>query len=44
MEAEGATFAEVEDRQAFIDATAGVYDQYEGDYGDLIGALREATQ
>ena len=44
MEAEGATFAEVEDRQAFIDATAGVYDQYEGDYSDLIGALREATQ
>ncbi|GGG83378.1 C4-dicarboxylate ABC transporter [Salipiger pallidus] len=44
MENEGATFAEVEDRQAFIDATAGVIEEYEGQYGEFIGALREATQ
>lgn len=44
MEAEGATFAEVEDRQAFIDATASVYEQYEDQFGELISALREATQ
>ncbi|SLN62891.1 2,3-diketo-L-gulonate-binding periplasmic protein YiaO precursor [Aquimixticola soesokkakensis] len=44
MAAEGAIFAEVEDRQAFIDATAPVYEKYEGQFGDLIATLREATQ
>ena len=44
MEAEGAIFAEVEDRQAFIDATASVYETYEAQFGDLIAALREAAQ
>ena len=44
MEAEGAIFAEVEDRQAFIDATASVYATYEAQFGDLIAALRAAAQ
>lgn len=44
MEAEGAIFAEVADRQAFIDATAPVYAEYEGKFGDITAALREATK
>lgn len=43
MEAEGVTFAEIEDRQAFIDATAPVYEGFEAQYPDLVAALREAA-
>lgn len=43
MEAEGATFAEVENRQAFIDATAPTYDEYSKKFPELVKALREAS-
>lgn len=42
MEAEGVTFGEA-DRQAFIDATASVYDKYSADYADLVEALKQAA-
>lgn len=42
MEGEGVTFAEI-DRQAFIDATAPVYDQYASQFPDLVEALRQAA-
>jgi TRAP-type transport system periplasmic protein len=44
MEEEGAEFAQVEDRQAFIDATQPVYDRYAEQFPDIVAALREATQ
>ena len=44
MEAEGAKFADVADRQAFIDATAGVYDEYTKKFGDIVGKLRAAAK
>ena len=44
MEEEGAQFAEIEDRQAFIDATQPVYDRYAEQFPDIVSALREATQ
>lgn len=43
MEAEGVTFGEIEDRQAFIDATAPVYEAFEAQYPELVAALREAA-
>jgi tripartite ATP-independent transporter DctP family solute receptor len=44
MEEEGATFTEVEDRQAFIDATASVYEDYAARMPEFVDALREAAQ
>jgi TRAP-type transport system periplasmic protein len=44
MEGEGVTFAEVEDRQAFVDATASVYDAYAQQMPDVVAALREASR
>ena len=44
MEAEGAIFMDVEDRQAFIDATASVHDDVEEELGDFVTELREAAQ
>jgi tripartite ATP-independent transporter DctP family solute receptor len=43
MEAEGAIFAEVEDRAAFIEATAPVYDAYAEQFPELVAALQAAT-
>ncbi|RFC64400.1 TRAP transporter substrate-binding protein [Fulvimarina endophytica] len=42
MEKEGVTFVEA-DRQAYVDATASVYDTYAERYPDLVKALREAA-
>ena len=42
MEGEGVTFAEVE-RQPFIDATQSVYDNYAGQFPELVEALRQAA-
>lgn len=39
--AEGVTLTEVTDRQAFIDATASVYDDYAAQFPDLVAKLRE---
>jgi tripartite ATP-independent transporter DctP family solute receptor len=44
MEGEGVTFTEVADRQAFIDATASVYESYAGRMPELVAALRDAAQ
>ncbi|MEZ5653992.1 MAG: TRAP transporter substrate-binding protein [Burkholderiaceae bacterium] len=44
MEAEGAKFAEVQNRQAFIDATAGVYDESKKKFGGLVDKLRAAAK
>lgn len=41
MKAEGATITEVDDRQAFIDATKPVYDEYAAKMPDLVSKLRE---
>lgn len=41
MEEGGAKFAEVTDRQAFIDGTASVYDEYAKQYPALVKALRD---
>ncbi len=43
MEAEGAKFA-VANREAFVEATASVYDKYAAVYPDLVAALRAAAQ
>lgn len=43
MEAEGAQFAQA-NRDAFIEATASVYDKYAADFPEIISALREAAQ
>lgn len=43
MEAEGATFAEVEDRQAFTDAAASVCDGYAERMPEIVEALRAAA-
>ena len=43
MKAEGVTFGEIKDRQAFIDATASVYADYEGRFPELVKVLREAA-
>lgn len=43
MEAEGATFATA-NREAFIEATASVYDKYAAIYPDLVASLRAAAQ
>lgn len=43
MEGEGVTFAEVEDRQAFVDATASVYDTYAERFPNFVPALLEAA-
>ncbi|MDP5308460.1 TRAP transporter substrate-binding protein [Paracoccus spongiarum] len=42
MEAEGVTFVEG-DREAYIAATASVYDKYAQTYPDLVAALKEAA-
>lgn len=42
MEAEGASFAEA-NRDAYIAATASVYDKYAADYPELVAALKEAA-
>jgi tripartite ATP-independent transporter DctP family solute receptor len=41
LKAEGVTLTELEDRQAFIDATAPVYDDYSARYPELVAKLRE---
>jgi tripartite ATP-independent transporter DctP family solute receptor len=41
LKAEGVTLTEVADRQAFIDATAPVYDDYAAQFPDLVAKLRE---
>lgn len=41
MKAEGATVTEVDNRQAFIDATKAVYDEYAATMPDLVSKLRE---
>lgn len=41
LKAEGVTLSEVADRQAFIDATAAVYDDYAARFPDLVAKLRE---
>ncbi|EPX83446.1 TRAP transporter substrate-binding protein [Salipiger mucosus] len=43
MEEEGAVFATA-NREAFVEATASVYDKYAETYPDLVAALREAAQ
>lgn len=43
MESEGAIFTEVEDRQAFVDATASVYDTYSARFPDFVPALLQAA-
>jgi TRAP-type transport system periplasmic protein len=43
MEEAGVTVTEVEDRQAFVDATASVYETY-ARMPDVVAALREAAQ
>lgn len=43
MEEEGAQFSEVEDRQAFVDATSGVYDEVEERMPEIVSILRDAT-
>lgn len=43
MEAEGVTFATA-NREAFIEATASVYDKYAAIYPDLVASLRAAAQ
>lgn len=42
MEAEGATFAEI-DRDAYIAATAAVYDEFASQFPELVAALRAAA-
>jgi hypothetical protein len=42
MEAEGATFA-ASNREAYIAATASVYDKYAQSYPELVAALKEAA-
>jgi TRAP-type transport system periplasmic protein len=42
MEAEGVTFAEA-DHQAYVDATASVYEKYSADFPELVEALRAAA-
>lgn len=42
METEGATFAEI-DRDAYIEATAAVYDEYTSQFPELVAALRAAA-
>lgn len=42
MEAEGATFADA-NRDAYIAATASVYDKYADDFPDLVAALKSAV-
>jgi TRAP-type C4-dicarboxylate transport system substrate-binding protein len=42
MESEGAQFAE-SNRDAFIAATASVYDKYAKTYPELVAALKEAA-
>jgi TRAP-type transport system periplasmic protein len=44
LEEEGVTVTEVEDRQAFVDATASVYENYAQRMPDVVAALREAAQ
>ncbi|WMT91881.1 TRAP transporter substrate-binding protein [Pelagibacterium sp. H642] len=44
MEEEGTTFTEVEDRQAFVDATASVYDTYAERFPNFVPALLEAAE
>ena len=39
LEAEGATLTELQDRQAFIDATAPVYDEYRERFPELVDAI-----
>lgn len=41
LTAEGVTLTEIADRQAFIDATASVYDDYSARFPDLVARLRE---
>lgn len=43
MEAEGVTFATA-NREAFIEATASVYDKYAAIYPELVASLRSAAQ
>jgi len=43
MEAEGAQFAQA-NRDAFIEATAAVYDKYAANFPEIVAALREAAQ
>jgi tripartite ATP-independent transporter DctP family solute receptor len=42
MEAEGVTFAEA-DHQAYVDATASVYDKYAAEFPELVKALKTAA-
>ncbi|QFT93588.1 2,3-diketo-L-gulonate-binding periplasmic protein YiaO precursor [Roseovarius sp. THAF9] len=42
MEEEGATFADA-NRDAYIEATASVYDKYAADFPELVAALKEAA-
>ena len=45
MENEGAKFFDVPDRQPFIDATAGVYDQVDAKLdGGFVGKLRASAK
>lgn len=41
LKSEGAIITEVADRQAFIDATKSVYDDYSAKYPELVAKLRE---
>lgn len=43
MKADGVTFAQVDNRQAFIDATAPTYDEYTKKFPALVKALRAAS-
>jgi tripartite ATP-independent transporter DctP family solute receptor len=42
MEAEGVTFAEA-DHQAYVEATASIYDKYSAEFPELVEALRAAA-
>ncbi|MDO5659191.1 MAG: TRAP transporter substrate-binding protein [Paracoccus sp. (in: a-proteobacteria)] len=43
LEAEGAIITELDDRQAFIDATSGVYEQYRARFPELVDAIVAAS-
>ncbi len=42
MESEGVTFAEA-DHQAYVEATASIYDKYSAEFPELVEALRAAA-